>query len=92
MLSDGKTVNHGDKGSNSQQTLGDMNDPSSAYAQLMEKGPYSVLKLKKKVQDLKEMLQNKNYEYDELQRSLKQKKINEMQRELRIYTTQCKHL
>ena len=32
----------------------------------MEKGPYSVLKLKKKVQDLKEMIQNKNYEYDEL--------------------------
>ena len=43
-----------------------MNDPNSAYALLMEKGPYSVLKLKKKVQDLKEMIQNKNYEYDEL--------------------------
>ena len=38
---------------------GTNDEPASAYQQFLEKGPYSVLKLKKKVADLKELLLNK---------------------------------
>ena len=69
------------------------NDESAqAYQQFLEKGPYSVLKLKKKVADLKELLANKTHEHAELERNIKQRKILELQKEIRLYSRECQKL
>ena len=38
---------------------GGIKNANKTYQELLEKGPYSILKLKKQVADLKEMIQNK---------------------------------
>jgi hypothetical protein len=51
-----------------------------------------VLKLKKKVADLKELLANKTHEHAELERNIKQRKIIELQKEIRLYSRECQKL
>ena len=51
---------------------------------VISKSPYSVLKLKKKVQDYKELLAFKTAENDELMRNVKALKVVELQKQVRL--------
>jgi hypothetical protein len=59
---------------------------------LIGKGPYSVLRLKKKVQDYKELLAFKTAENEELTRNVKSLKVIELQKQLRIQDKQMARL
>jgi hypothetical protein len=68
------------------------NADSSAYRELMENGPYSILKLKKKCQDLKSLLQLKTIENEDLNKNLKHLKVVELQKEVNLYSRECNRL
>ena len=55
----------------------------------LEKGPYNLLKMKKQVNDLKELLQHKNEEIDELHKNMRITKCAELTEEVQIYQEEC---
>ena len=55
----------------------------------LEKGPYNLLRMKKQVNDLKELLQHKNEEIDELQKNMRITKCAELNEEIQIYQEEC---
>ena len=61
-----------------------MNNAAHNYFQqnFLEKGPYNLLKLKKQVNELKEMLSNKNEEIFDLKRNIKSTRITELNEEM----------
>ena len=78
------------KESINQQTSLDKN--SLQYKELVSNGPYSILKLKKKCQDLTELLQLKTIENDDLMKNIKHQKVIELQKTINLYSRECSRL
>ena len=55
------------------------------YNQILEKGPYSVLRLKKQIADLKELVQNKTHENEELTKNGNPGRVKELFDELQFF-------
>lgn len=51
----------------------------------LDKGPYNLLRMKKQVNDLKELIQLKNEEIEELSKNIKVTKCVELNEEIQIY-------
>lgn len=48
-----------------------------------------MLKMKKQTNDLKELLQSKNQEIEDLKRNIKSTKLTELQEEVQLYQKEC---
>ena len=51
----------------------------------LDKGPYNLLRMKKQVNDLKELVQLKNEEIEELSKNIRVTKCVELNEEIQIY-------
>lgn len=72
--------------------LGGYSSGEGSVDRLIAKGPYSILKLKKKVQDYKELLAFKAAENEELMANVRSLKVVELQKQLRIQDKQMSRL
>jgi hypothetical protein len=75
---------HNVQGYNSQTNDGGYSSAGENFEKMVNKSPYNALKLKKKLNDCKEMLAYRTAENDELRRNVKNLKVIQLQKMLKI--------